>query len=454
MNPTGAPPSVPSERSTPLRQFLGGLAVLIGALTAEAQPVIAQGASAPLQPAVTRTAAGNQSSLAPAAAENLSLQPSPFKWGSVEFRPSVIDRFSYSDGILTQPGHPANSYINTFSPSFLLDIGSHWTMDYSPSWVIYTNREFHNSLNHSFRLAGAFTSQDWSLQFAQGYAKSSNTLIETARQTKTQSSTTSLSVGYRFTDRLRLDSSNSQDLQFVEAAPDSFVWSTQNWLDYRVSSRLNLALGAGAGYVQVYHSSDSYFLRPGARITLQATDKLSLSLDGGRESRTFLGHGGRSLKSPTMNASLNYQPFKTTTLSFTGGRGVSVSYFAGAVTQTQSWSIALSQRLLQHFVLSADLSGGKTHYEATQQVLIPDITVTDVTDANGNPGQLTTVDFTSSSVIDQRDDAYRAYSFNLSTTLLRHVTIAVFYQASRNSSNVQAYGFSSHQIGAQLGFRF
>jgi hypothetical protein len=437
---------------TMIRHFALLLGFLSAGVSVEAQSVTNPGPAATVpMPA----AAGNTSNSLISSGGNLNLQPSPFQWGAIEFRPSMTNRFVYSDGILAEPGHPANSYINTLSPGFQFAVGSHWLLNYTPTWTVYTSHEFHNSFNHAFSLSGAYTSQNWSLAFTQSYSKSSDTLIETARQTKQQVSSTSLNVGYRFTDKLRLDSSNSQNLNFIEAAPDTFEWSTQNWLDYAVSSRLNLALGAGAGYVQIYHSSDMYYLRPGARITLKATDKLSLSVDGGEESRTFLGHGSRTMKSPTLNASINYQPFEPTTLSFTYGRDVTVSYFAGAVTQNQRWSIGLQQRLLKHFTLSADVSGGKVHYVSSVTVFDPNATVQDILDADGNIiGQQTTVTYTSHSVIVLRDDNQRAADLKLSTTFLRHGTITALYQYTRNDSSVAGYRFTSHQIGCEIGYRF
>ncbi len=357
--------------------------------------------------------------------------------------------------MLSGPGHASNSYINTLSPEFLFSIGSHWFLNYSPAWTVYTSRDFSNSFSQAFSLLGNYVSKDWNLGFTQAYAKSSDTLVETARQTKQQVSTTGLNLGYRFTDQLSLDSSNTQNLQFIEAAPDTFEWSTQNWLDYQVSSRLNLALGAGAGYVQIYHSSDMYYLTPGARITLKAADKLDLAFNMGEESRTFLGHGSHTLKSPTLNASVNYKPFEPTALSFTFGRDVTPSYFAGAVTRNQHWSLSLQQRLLKHFTLSAEVTGRKTHYISTGNVVDANSSVQDVLDENGNIiGQQTSVTYTSHSVIVLRDDSTRAYNLRLGTTFLHHGTISALYQYSRNSSSVAGYRFASRQIGCEIGYSF
>ena len=53
-----------------------------------------------------------------------------------------------------------------------------------------------------------------------------------------------------------------------------------------------------------------------------------------------------------------------------------------------------------------------------------------------------------------RDDNMYAFTVALRTTLLRRVTVALLFQNSRNSSNNTGYGFSSHQIGLEIGYRF
>ncbi|MDB6128696.1 MAG: hypothetical protein JWM35_2592, partial [Verrucomicrobia bacterium] len=150
---------------------------LLTAILGRAQPVLSPTTSdTPLVPSSLRAEKKAGMFVLPGgAAEN----EAPLHWGPIDIKPHALDRFVYSDGLLSVPGHPTNTYINTFSLGALLDIGRHWTFDYTPSWIVYTNKNFQNSIDHSLRFSGGAEFSDWLLQFSEGYSRTNTPLIET-----------------------------------------------------------------------------------------------------------------------------------------------------------------------------------------------------------------------------------------------------------------------------------
>ena len=218
----------------------------------------------------------------------------------------------------------------------------------------------------------------------------------------------------------------SQMLRYIEDAPNSYDWSLQNWYHYQVSNRLDLAAGVGLGYVAVSPGTDMTYIRPQVRVGWRPTNKLSFDVNGGAEQRRFKKSGTARLNRPTYGAAAYYQPFESTTLSLAGNRAISASYFANQVNDNTSWSIGLNQRLLQRFYLNTSVSRTNTRYIPT-----------------GN-----------SAIVVTREDTSYSYNVRLSTSFLQRGTIGVFYQRTRNSSDLAVYTFNSDQTGVEIGYRF
>jgi hypothetical protein len=116
---------------------------------------------------------------------------------------------------------------------------------------------------------------------------------------------------------------------------------------------------------------------------------------------------------------------ETTSFSLSASRAVAASYFANEVTVSTGWNAAVQQRLLGKLQLSVGVGQQKVSY----------VSVTN-------------------SVSADRSDRYDTFNVSLGTSFLSRGRISTFYNISRNSSNAAGYGFSSHQIGLELSYRF
>ena len=355
------------------------------------------------------------------------------QWGPVHLRPHLLFRFSYSDGIQSQPGQPSTSTINEVSPGVLFEMGRHWTLDYTPTLRFFSNPSFRDTTDQSVSLNGATTYQDWSFGLSQRYVSSSTPLVETGSQTDQETYTTTVNAAYHVNTDLSLELGVNQNFRFVGAASqatnslnDSLAsWSTMDWLNYTFWPGFGAAIGVGFGYDDVSVGSDMTYEQLQGRINWRAGDKLSFSFNGGLEVRQFLDSAVPELFNPLFGMSLQYKLFEVTTISLNANRTVSSSYFQNQVTETSSVGASIQQRLLGKLHLVVGGGYANTSYKASSAVLPV-----------------------------QREDNNTFFDVRLTAPFSRRGTLSVFYRASDNSSSKPGLTYSSVQMGLELGYQF
>ena len=404
-----------------------GLCLLVALPAVVAQEVVAPSPAAPMLPPALREYQAEKTTALPSigAISDVTQEPSPFQWGPVTLQPRVSYRFLYGDGIQATPGDRSKTAIHEIAPGLRFGLGSHWILDYTPTWTFYSNKNFRDNLGHAVGLTGGGVYGDWVLGLSQSYGCSDTPLIETGRQTSQETFSTALTASHRFSPELSLDLSLNQNLRFVEAFAGSREWSTMDWLNYQVWPRFTVAVGAGFGYVDVDRSPDETYEQYQGRISWRATDKISLQIHGGVEDRQFVSGGAGDLVNPIFGASVQYQPFEATGLSFSAKRAVNASFFQDEVTETTSLSATLSQRLLGKLMLSLGGGHSTVRYVAA----------------------------TSSVSAGRHDDNY-SFDARLASPFLKRGSVEVFYQYADNVSNEPAFSYTSHQVGIQVQYRF
>ncbi len=366
----------------------------------------------------------------------IPLAPKPLlELGPVVVRPHILYRFSYGDGIPAAPGEQVLTAINELSPGLLLQLGDHWMLDYTPTLRFYSSDHFRDTTDHAVLFSGTAPYRDWVFGLSQTFATSSQPLAETASQTDEETFVTALHAAYHMSSAMSLELGGNQNFRFFtqsvtnQSLVDSREWSTLDWLNYQFSPTFGAAIGAGFGYVDVSAGSDMTYEQLQGRVNLRAGDKLGFVLSGGADYRQFIDSDAPNLLNPIYGLSVVYQLTETTTLSANGTRVVSAAYFQDQVTETTSIGGGLRQRFFKKLYL--DLTGGytMTTYKATIR----------------NPVSIVNVN---------REDDYSFVNVRLSVALLKRGTVAVFYQASENTSNASGFAYTSNQGGFELGYRF
>ena len=172
----------------------------------------------------------------------------PFKWEDLTLRPHPFYQFLYADGLQNGPGTSLNTIIQEISPGALLEIGSHWTLDYTPTWTVYSNNKFQNTFGQAVGLAGGTVYNDWVLGISQGYSESSSPSAVTATQTTEKTYATAVNASYTMNSKMSLDLGLKQNFISADQFSSYNEWSTLDWLNYQFWPQLNAAIGVGGGY--------------------------------------------------------------------------------------------------------------------------------------------------------------------------------------------------------------
>ena len=416
--------------------LLLGLAAFVSA--SQAQPVIMQPPHFSVPPPGSPQAQNNEMQVFNPAAAFLNMleEINPYQWGPVSFRPSISYSYSYATGVQSGPGTNSSSVVQTVSPSFLFLVGSHWTLDYTPSWTFYSSSQLQDSLSHSASLIWGTSYEDWNLGFSQGYSRSDTPLTQTAAQTDQQSYSTALNASYQFNTKMSLSMAVSQSIGLVSSSgnltnslgtlANSYSWSTTETLNYQFWPRLTAGIGVGVGFSTQAGSPDSLNEQYSANVSWRATDKISFQVSGGVQDQQYLGGGAAGdLITPTFGGTIQYQPLKHTQLALGVTRSISPSYFQSQDTISTGYTVTLNQQLPENFSLA--LTGGyaTTDYTAT-----------------------------SSGVSVERSDDTYSFSASLSHSLTKRGTVSASYSYSENNSNISGPAYSSEQIGVQVSYQF
>jgi hypothetical protein len=318
-------------------------------------------------------------------------------------------------------------------------LGDHWTLDYTPAIRFYSSSQFQNEVDQIVNLACFTTWQDWSLSFSQGYSATSQPLVETAGLLNQEVYATSLRVGHSIGGSFSLDLGVAQNFRYVdENQPLGFApttrtleWSTLDWVNYQFAPRLNAGIGGGFTFDDVTPPPNQVSEQLQGRINWVATDKLTFMVSGGVDYRQFVDSPAPNLLSPIFSGSVQYHLFENTTLSVIASSSVSPGYYQNSLSQADTVSITLHQRLLKH--LSLDVSGGytSTSYQQTSSTV--------------NTVSANNYDTTS-------------YNIRLSTVLFKGLMAAVYFQenfiSNSQGSTANLYNYNTRQAGLSLAYHF
>jgi hypothetical protein len=358
-----------------------------------------------------------------------------FQYGQTTLHPHVNYTFAYGSGIESSVGNQQKTIIQQLSPGMTVDLGRHWSVDYTPTLIFYSNRQFHNTLDQSASLNGVTHYENWDFNFLQNFSSTSDPTTETAAQTDQKTYETALSANYAFNDKWSANGSVNQNISLVPGFQDSYNWSALGGVNYQFWPRLSAGISAGGGYTELANNSATNAVGNPNIVNEQvqlnaawrATDKVSFQGSVGLNDQQFLAAGYQSSLNPIFSASIQYQPFKQTQISLTASRTVGSSdfYIIAQSSESTVVSLNLTQRILVKYNLSLTAS-------------------------------YTTTDYTTALLTLNSERTDDQYSFNATfgRTFLKHGNWAITYQYSDDSSSIPGFAQRSNQIGFQVGFSY
>lgn len=348
-----------------------------------------------------------------------------WQYGSLEVRPHPLYTGAYEDGLLSSPGTTRNSYIDTFAPGVLVNLGPKWAVDYTPTWTWYSNPAFRDTLGHSVLATGELALLNTTIGARQSYAYSSSPLAETGRQTDTETVTTQAIAQRVLGRQLALVGTFDQRLTFVSSLPDFHEWAVGGFFYSELTSRIKGSLGARVGYAAVYKTADMVYVQPGGDITWTPSDKLTLQGTVALDERVTLASRWRWRESPIFSGSAAYKPFAQTQVRGEIAHQITPSMFNAQTVRTTSYKASGEQRLLGRFWVSGGIAYNHLSYVTT-----------------GN-----------SAAVRRKDNVW-TYDAALRTTFLRRGSVTVSYRDTDNASNLEGYALRSKRIACAVGYRY
>lgn len=364
-----------------------------------------------------------------------SIAPGDFslmQWGPVGVRPHLDYQFSYGTGIQSAPGSQQASAIQTFSPGVLFTLGKYWMLDYTPTFTYYSSSALQDNVGHNVSLTGRTFYDDWVFGLLQSYTELSAPLIQTGAQTDQETFATALTASYRFNSSMSLDLAVNQNFSFFSQAiattqqlQSTREWSTLDYFNYKLFSRVTVGLGAGVTYDNVSGGPNYLTETALVRMSYVATSKSTFSVHAGVQDQQYFGGGQPSLFSPVYGAAIAYKLATYTTLTLDSERTVSPAAFQSQVTTTTTVSLGLSQRFFKRFNFTMTGSYNESSYGTT----VANVPV-------------------------NRTDDYYSLNTRVTWAFWKRATASVFYQYSTDVSSQAQFAFSSDQAGFELGYRF
>lgn len=371
------------------------------------------------------------------------------QWGAVHLRARANYQFLYATGVHSAPGESSDTYTHALTPGLTIEIGPHVSLNYTPSFRFFSERNFHNTIDQAVSLSAGAAYGDWTFGVSQSYTRTDEPLVETSSQTATENYQTGLSASYQFNDKISFETSGSMSFVVVDGNSGSVIrtnsfgggpvpppnnvlrlsdsqnYSGSEWMDYQIDEKLNAGVGVTVGYSEQNGGFKSLDEQYQGRFTWHPGRKLSVFLSGGIEDRQFLDVNAPDIVTPIFSASVGYHLFEQTTLALTAARNVSASLFKSEVTESTSLGVSLQQRLLGKLQLSLGFSYATSDYKTT----------------------------TANLALARSDDT-EVYTVGLSFPFLKRCSFSTFYDYSQNSSSDSGFGFSSSQAGAALSWAY
>lgn len=364
--------------------------------------------------------------------------PQIFRFGPVLFQPRADYGLMYGSGIQYTPGSPEATIIQTLSPGLRVDLGTHWALDYAPTFQFYSSDKFRDTVNQSFALTGGLEYEDWKLGLSQSAGYSSSPTVATGGQTDQSFYTTALTASRALTSQISANFGLNQAITLVPGMEDTYGWSTSDSLNYQFWPRLNVGISLGGGYTMVENNrlagaannENQTYEQAQVLVNWRATDKISFQLSGGLDDRQFNTAGAGDSLSPIFAATIQYQPIKATQISLAASRSVSSSalYQAAQETEITTVGLNLNQQLFRRFSLGFGVAYSESAYG-------------------------TAVNAASAGAANRTDNQF-FFTARLSHPLFKRGSWSVFYQYSDNRSSQGGYTFESNQTGFEIGYHF
>lgn len=358
-----------------------------------------------------------------------------------EFHPHLLYQFIYGDGIPASPGHHFTTAIREISPGLLLTFGNHWSLDYTPTIYLYSNKQFPDSTAESAMLSWKTSYEDWGFSFSQGYSTSSAPLAETLTPTKQENYATAFQASRQLGSQMSAQLGVNQSIQSTSVGANSQdirAWTATAGLNDQFWARFGAGLTASAGYDLITPGANMTYEQVQGTMNWRVENKMSMTASAGLGVTQLLG---AELVDPIFNGTIAYRPWEQTSFSLNANRSVTPSFFANEVVASTTINATFQQRFLKYFSFS--LNGGYTTTPYIGFATVQEFNFHQI----GVPAPTATVQ-------QNRSDTSHFIMASLGTSFRKRGAVSIFYSYSDYSSGLAAYNLTSTQVGFEVSWRY
>ena len=389
------------------------------------------------QPPYLGTANQNQESQRPTTPEEKVETKAHLEWmrlGPFALIPRITGMALYDDNITIQSASKLADVIWVISPGLTAIAGDTrggtgriLTIDYSPSFVVFTEHHEFDSIDHAAKLNGIWPFSRLILGAGQTFDSNSGGVVDVGNRIKRTIYVTTLTSRYEIDEKASFEINLRQNIQeFPPEYNSSQEWLNDNWFNYQLSSKVMTGLGITLGYLDPERSAAQTYEQLLVRATYKVTFKVDLNASGGGELRQY-GAGGGSRFGPIFSVGGSYLPWEGLSFGVEGHRrNQNSAYLVGQNYISTGFTLSARQRIGYRFFASLSGTYDNAAYESAE-----------------------------SNVTATRNDQYYLVRAELDANLTERWTAGLFYQHRTNrSEGAGALPFSNNQFGLQTSYSF
>lgn len=317
-----------------------------------------------------------------------ALQQDQPRLGWVKLGPfDIIPRFQssvyYDDNIGAQDTNEQEAMVLTLAPTLEMvasdmeaGMGKRMKLSYTPGFLFFFGDDVddRNRVNHTANVAGTLGGAKLSVGFDQRFMFTTGPVIDIGGTADRLAYTTRLTSQYLASDKTSIEVNGSYSV--VDYREDIYTstynLANDNWLNYRYSPKLSLAMGVIIGYTGLEDQPDQTFQQLRLRAQYAIAEKVSLTASAGGEWRQYKSGIDDDLN-PVWSLEAAYRPRDSTTLQLSfnqrfesSSRSGGQSYIYAGVT------LRARQMLMQRLALNLSGTYSNSDYEATVEGVVAD----------------------------------------------------------------------------------
>jgi hypothetical protein len=295
------------------------------------------------------------------------------QWGPFGVHLSAEGSVVYNDNIYIQRTEKTSDLIWTLTPHLALGAGDYlqkeesWlAVDYSPSFILFTNHGSNDAIDQDARLNFEWRPASWTFGVKQGYQKDSGPIAEAGDRVNRSVYDTDLYIKYDLSPKTTFELDGDQSVNDYEQPLFSYnLWTVAGWMDYWMTPKVKLGVGATGGFLDVTQNPNQTYQQGLVRAEYDLSENVKIQGSAGGELREFQSGQGNRLNG-LFSLGATYMPWVNTTLLLDAYRRDESSLVATGQNYTVTGlSAGICQVIADKYTLS--LIGGFDHsnYYAT-----------------------------------------------------------------------------------------